>query len=95
MARPHYPGEMGRDRPLLLLVSCPLQASYQRREGSAVLPRVVPEELLLGLPELGSAGGIRGSPKSGGNQESLASNVHVGYSAKLPAGAPGGQPIRS
>ena len=90
MARPHDPGEMLHDYPLLPLVPRTFQAPHQRREGSAVLPRPVPEVLLLGSLSLGSAGGIRGRPKSGGNQESLASNVHVGYSAKVPAGAPGG-----
>jgi hypothetical protein len=89
MARPHYPGEMLRDYPSLPLVPRTLQAPHRRREGSAVLSRPMPESLLHGLPSLGSAGGSRWRPKSGGNQESLASNVHVGYSARLPIGAPG------
>jgi hypothetical protein len=89
MARPHDPGEMLHDYPLLPLVPRTLQATHQRREDSAVLPHPMPEVLLLGLPSLGSAGGIRGRPKSGGNQESLASNVHVGYRAKVLVGARG------
>src|SRR5215831_9321440 len=95
MARPHDPGGMLHDCPLLPLVPHTFQAPHQRREDSAVLPRYLPEGLLRGLPSLGGAGGIRGRPESGGNQESLASNVHVGYSAKLPVGAAGGRPIRS
>jgi hypothetical protein len=51
------------------------------------------ENLLLGLPNLGSARCARRRPKSGGNQESLASNVHVGYSANLPVGAPGAHKV--